>query len=396
MAEAGSINFKQINSAMHAVNHASRSVPPTYLLPPEHSLGVVVVKDDAGQVANTLAQKMALASGQAKASKGYSPLWEGVLNLPDRAGQNADEYRKNCADKVLEFCEKYEAATGHKVLRADVHLDEGHMRDGEPIFNAHAHIMADRTNDAGRVIKLAPAQLRKIQDLSAEVMGLERGQDARKTGRKNISHHAYRYLAEKGRLEGQEEAKERYETGFAEGYMKGKARAKRDFDAELEQLKTTYDKERSDLKASGAATQADYMLLKRELKARTDELAAIKAAQEMPANAPKSPQNQKTGGEVGEGMDWSKKRLVAADLHDPYALKTHADVLGRAGIPPSLAKEIALLRLIAEKNDLNLAHFDAAAKARPEEFAAKARASASKGVQTRGDSQQNRDDGHSR
>ena len=373
MAEASSINFKQIHSAMHAVNHASRSVPPTYLLPPKHSLGVVVVKDDAGEVARALAQKMALASGQAKASKDYSPLWEGVLNLPDRAGQEAEQYRQECAQRVREFCDKYEEATGHKVLRADVHLDEGHMREGEPVLNAHAHIMADRTTEAGRVIKLSPAQLRKIQDLSAEVMGLERGQDARKTGRKNISHHAYRYLAEKGRLEGKEAAKASYEDGFAEGYTRGKTRAKRDFEAELEQLKTDYAKEREALKASGAATQADYMLLKKELKAKTDELAALKSAQEIPTNATKTPQNQKTDGGLGVGMGDEQKRLTAANLHDPYTIKAHAAALERAGIPPALARDIVPLRIIAEGHGVNLDQFDRQAQAKPEEFAAEAR-----------------------
>ena len=320
-----------------------------------------------------MAQKMALASGQAKASKDYSPLWEGVLNLPDRAGQEAEQYRQECAQRVREFCDKYEEATGHKVLRADVHLDEGHMREGEPVLNAHAHIMADRTTEAGRVIKLSPAQLRKIQDLSAEVMGLERGQDARKTGRKNISHHAYRYLAEKGRLEGKEAAKASYEDGFAEGYTRGKTRAKRDFEAELEQLKTDYAKEREALKASGAATQADYMLLKKELKAKTDELAALKSAQEIPTNATKTPQNQKTDGGLGVGMGDEQKRLTAANLHDPYTIKAHAAALERAGIPPALARDIVPLRIIAEGHGVNLDQFDRQAQAKPEEFAAEAR-----------------------
>ena len=201
MAEAASINFQQIHSAMHAVNHASRETPPKYLLPESHSFGAFCIKDDAGEVAKRLEEKMSKASPQAKAANGYSPLWEGVLNLPNQQeGERKAFYLMRCSEAVENFCEAYEKVTGHSVLRADVHLDEGHINErGEAVLNPHAHIMADRTDERGRVIKLSPKQLREIQDLASQATGLTRGKSAQETKRQHISHHAYRSLAQQGR-----------------------------------------------------------------------------------------------------------------------------------------------------------------------------------------------------
>lgn len=200
-----SVNFKAVKSAGHAVSHASREVAPTYLLPSDKSMGTVVLLDDKGKVSQVLDAKMALASPRAKVDQRYSPVWEGILNLRrPEPGEDAEEYRAECSAVVTDWYKQYEAATGHKVLRVDVHLDEGHMVDGEAVLNAHAHVIADRTNDLGRVIKLSPKQLRELQTMTAEVTQLERGKSSFETGRKHISHQAYKHLAEQGRLETQQ------------------------------------------------------------------------------------------------------------------------------------------------------------------------------------------------
>jgi hypothetical protein len=168
-------------------------------------MGTVVVLDDAGKVSQVLDAKMALASPRAKVDQRYSPVWEGILNLRrPEPGEDAEEYRSECSAVVTDWYKQYEAATGHKVLRVDVHLDEGHMVDGEAVLNAHAHVIADRTNDLGRVIKLSPKQLRELQTMTSEVTSLERGKSSFETGRKHINHHAYKHLAERGRLETQQ------------------------------------------------------------------------------------------------------------------------------------------------------------------------------------------------
>lgn len=285
-----SVNFKKIHSAMHAVSHASRSVPPEYLLPPEHSLGTYVVIDDKGEVQKMLTEKMALASRQAKASKDYSPLWEGVINLPSPSKKITPEHQ---CELVKAWCMQYELITGHQVLRADVHLDEGFVdSNGVAQFNAHAHVMCDRTDDAGKVIKLSPKQLREIQSMTAEVTQLERGQDARKTKRQHLNHYQYRFVAEKNREQAQQ-VKEQNDHLFDERLvvLKEERQKVKDLKAELAAekeknkqlstelalLKVDYDKLRGELKASKVATQSDYQEIKRLYLATKQALSEQKA-----------------------------------------------------------------------------------------------------------------------
>lgn len=261
MQRGSSVNFQPVQSAMHAVSHADRTVPPTYLLPPDRSLGTIVVLDDHGAVAKTLDEKMAIASRQAKAVKGYSPLWEGVLNLR-RPEPDEDEtrYKSECAQVVQDWCKSYESMTGHKVLRADVHLDEGHVVDGVTMLNAHAHVIADKTNDKGRVIKMTPQKLRELQTLTAEITNLERGVNSRVSGKKHITAHQYKYLAERNQLENQK----------AVEALKVQLSAK---DSEI----ARYKAEREAMKASGTATQQDYQALK---AAHEGALSELKKANE--------------------------------------------------------------------------------------------------------------------
>jgi outer membrane murein-binding lipoprotein Lpp len=275
-----SVNFKAVKSAGHAVSHASREVAPTYLLPADKSMGTVVVLDDAGKVSQILEAKMALASPRAKVDKRYSPVWEGILNLRrPEPGEDAEEYRSECSAVVTDWYKQYEAATGHKVLRVDVHLDEGHMVDGEAVLNAHAHVIADRTNDLGRVIKLSPKQLRELQTMTSEVTSLERGKSSFETGRKHINHHAYKHLAERGRLETQQvKVKLDKEIKLTIHNIKEARTAKAevlDLKGQIAELKAQYKLEREALKASGEATQQAYQALK---KAHENAIAALTKA----------------------------------------------------------------------------------------------------------------------
>lgn len=281
-----SVNFKAVKSAGHAVSHASREVAPTYLLAPDKSMGTIVLLDDEGRVTSMLEAKLALASRQALREKNYSPVWEGILNLRrPEAGEDAKAYRAECSAVVTDWYKRYEATTGHKVLRVDVHLDEGHMVDGEAVFNAHAHVIADRTNDIGRVMQLSPKMLRELQTLTAEVTGLERGKSSFETGRKHISHHAYKHLAERGRLETQQVkteldksqsdltrqrklSKEWSDSDLAKvkdlkAQLDGEpARLEAALKAQEVQLKAQYQLDREALKATGEARQKDYQALK--------------------------------------------------------------------------------------------------------------------------------------
>ena len=272
-----SVHFKRISSALHAVSHASREVPPEYLLPADVSMGTHVVIDDHGQVQKALDHKMHLASRQAKATKDYSPLWEGVINLPE---PSPDVTPAHQIQIVRQWCKDYEAMTGHKVLRADVHLDEGYIdADGKPHFNAHAHVMCDRTDEKGRVKKLTSTVLREVQNMTAEVTTLQRGIDSRKTGRKHIGHQHFRFDAEKNRLDVekpkadlarlQKKSKEWSDADLSkikdlQAKLDGEpARQAAALAAQKLQLDEQYRQDRAALKASGEAKQADYQALKR-------------------------------------------------------------------------------------------------------------------------------------
>ena len=282
-----SVHFKRISSALHAVSHASREVPPEYLLPADVSMGTHVVIDDHGQVQKALDHKMHLASRQAKATKDYSPLWEGVINLPE---PSPDVTPAHQIQIVRQWCKDYEAMTGHKVLRADVHLDEGYIdADGKPHFNAHAHVMCDRTDEKGRVKKLRSTVLRELQDMTAEVTTLQRGIDSRKTGRKHIGHQHFRFDAEKNRLDVekpkadlarlQKKSKELSDANLSkikdlQAKLDGEpARQAAALAAQKLQLDEQYRQDRAALKASGEAKQADYQALK---KAHDGAIEALK------------------------------------------------------------------------------------------------------------------------
>ena len=261
-----SVHFKRISSAMHAVSHASRDAPPEYLLPEGMSLGTHVVIDDHGQVEKLLQHKMHLASRQAKATKDYSPMWEGVINLPDPA----DATPQQQIEIVKAWCVEYEKMTGHKVIRADVHLDEGYIDElGKPKFNAHAHVMCDRTDDKGKVKKLTSTVLREVQNMTAAVTTLQRGLDARTTGRKHIGHQNFRFDAEKNRvgLDGEKAKTAAYGKRLAANAVIAQAAREEQKktqaqvmskDMEMALLKEQYRLDREALKASGQATQAQY------------------------------------------------------------------------------------------------------------------------------------------
>ena len=282
-----SVHFKRISSALHAVSHASREVPPEYLLPADVSMGTHVVIDDHGQVQKALDHKMHLASRQAKATKDYSPLWEGVINLPSPSPDVTPERQISI---VQQWCKEYEAITGHKVLRADVHLDEGYIdATGHAQYNAHAHVMCDRTDDKGKVKKLTSTVLREVQNMTAEVTTLQRGLPAKQTQRRHVGHHHFRFDAEKNRLDVekpkadlarlQKKSKEWSDADLSkinqlQAKLDGEpARQAAALAAQKLQLDEQYRQDRAALKASGEAKQADYQALK---KAHDGAIEALK------------------------------------------------------------------------------------------------------------------------
>ncbi len=202
-----SVHFRPLHSPMLCEAHNRRAVNPQYLLPEKEREPNLVVRD--GDVAPAYAQKMALASGRARATPKYSPLKEGIVNL-------ADEAPEVLHAKMERWCIEYEHITGERVVACVIHRDEGRIgADGTVHRNVHAHVVVDRTDERGRVVTSIPdgkgstrrttitdrkAQGRRVQDMTARVTGLARGVDARESKRRHIDHHSYRALARQGRL----------------------------------------------------------------------------------------------------------------------------------------------------------------------------------------------------
>jgi len=148
-SRGSSVHFRPLRSLMLCEAHNRRAVNPKYLLPPEHRLENIVVTE--GNVAQVYAQKMALASGRARATNEYSPLKEGVVNLAN------DEPSEKLSERMERWCAEYERLTGERVVVCIVHRDEGHIgADGTVHRNVHGHIVVDRTNERGRVVNSIP------------------------------------------------------------------------------------------------------------------------------------------------------------------------------------------------------------------------------------------------
>lgn len=267
-----SVHFKQVANASVSIAHSTRTeeTEPAYLLPKKHRLGNVIVPGSMSNIELGLEFTRAKDSmtGQAKA-RGSSPFWEGVVVLDgtDMKAQTA---------ALQSWKKEYEKATGQRVLHMAIHGDEGFINsEGKPEYNMHAHVIVNRLNDKGRVIKLGRAQLSAVQDLTATSLGMQRGEtlEERKgmRGRKHMNHREFRKAENEKRLDveavqvvaNKVPALEATVTSQAEQIAMLKA-----------QIEADYKAHRAAMVASKTATQAEYKALK---EAKDKELADLKA-----------------------------------------------------------------------------------------------------------------------
>lgn len=240
-----SIHFEQVHNIAFEASHLGRTElhEPKYLLPIEHRLPNFTIEGSMSfdQVEKHFHAAKARMTGQAKA-RGSSPLWDGVMVLPDVGDPSHFEAvaRKRLANWAL----AYQKLTGQRVLNISVHQDEGYINDeGLPVYNKHAHVLIDRLGADGRVIKLERAQLGKVQDMTAEVMGMQRGSTLKeregRRGRPHVPHRQYRAQAEAQRL-----ARIDLERSELQNYaLSGQLDQEREFNADLAQeaLGTDHD-----------------------------------------------------------------------------------------------------------------------------------------------------------
>lgn len=188
-------------------------------------------------------------TGKKDIAKNYH--WEAVVNL-NRGHSLVD---------VKKLVTALEKETGFRSVQISIHKDEGRINDdGVKIFNNHAHInfftldpkdgrQLNRLgnkfykNDKKNAITI-PAmdktRLKKLQDITAKSLGMERGKEDSKAVR--LSHKEFRAQAKK-----LSQKNEQVKTL-----------------TEQAKLKDKYREARETLIRSGKATQADYSALKIE------------------------------------------------------------------------------------------------------------------------------------
>ena len=103
--------------------------------------------------------------------------------------------------------EKLEQEFGLRAVQSAIHRDEGHIDEesGTAIYNYHAHVIYCNLDENGNTIlaKLGREGLRKIQDMTAEILKMKRGVYAEESGRKHQTPQQYR--AEKNKQKKQEQ-----------------------------------------------------------------------------------------------------------------------------------------------------------------------------------------------
>ena len=247
MARGTSVNFKAVKNLRHEDAHNRREGrKPRYLLSPEHRLrdssgqmlASVLVRNDSGLHERYIV-RLAQCSERAKRAKAFSPFWSGIVVLPLRdPGESVDAYRDRLSGTMTEWCQEYEALTGHKVLQCALHFDEGHIEepDGEVRPNPHAHVLVDRMQEREAhviqtktgerriparvsVIELDREMMRRVQDMTCRLVTgesaagrrtrvAEQRETVRRAGvppRGHINHREYRAMMRDAARERQRE-----------------------------------------------------------------------------------------------------------------------------------------------------------------------------------------------
>ncbi len=204
MAKA-SINFAKSVSGALRHNDRTQDKEPDYLLPVEHRL-----KNEVDVSAVDAERKIKELYSQAKINyknkfnqplKAKSYLWEAVVNLN----------QEHTLEDVKRLVSEIEKETGFTSVQIAIHRDEGHINErGVAQRNLHAHItfftldkntgqqlyrraLTKRQKEQQPNLKpMNKERLSKLQDLTAEVLNMQRGKKGSKAVR--LEHKQYRAL----------------------------------------------------------------------------------------------------------------------------------------------------------------------------------------------------------
>lgn len=131
-------------------------------------------------------------TGRMETRNGFVPLKEAVVLITP----------ETTMEDLQKLAQIYKDAFKINPLQIFTHKDEGHWEDvdGKQVWkpNLHAHIVFDWTDhETGKTLKLGKAEMRRMQDIAAEVLGMERGQSKEETKAEHIPSKSYGRVAEK-------------------------------------------------------------------------------------------------------------------------------------------------------------------------------------------------------
>lgn len=191
MGDISSIHFKKTNAIQ--TKHNDRTLPPSYLVKGsfESNRSHTEAQIFKESIINNAKEAYKRAIGQSFKSRAFE--WSAVVNLDENHTMADLERLANF------FSEKY----GYQCYQIAIHRDEGHIDDnGDLKLNHHAHlefITLDKTTGKNRQRELKPSTLRAMQSEVAEILGMKRGIDKRKSGTKRIEPRVYASLKERER-----------------------------------------------------------------------------------------------------------------------------------------------------------------------------------------------------
>lgn len=158
-----------------------------------------LIRNNEHWQSDTQASRLAEIKGLVKDLTGRSlqdkatPIREGVVVIKP----------ETTMEDLHKLADQYRQLFGIDVFQISIHRDEGHMEDGQWKRNLHAHMVVDWMNhDTGKSIKLRKDDMVKMQTITAEILGMERGVSSDK---KHLDAIAFK-IAEKEKQKKQIEA----------------------------------------------------------------------------------------------------------------------------------------------------------------------------------------------
>lgn len=236
-----SINVQPVTS--HAIAHNERVSSPSYLIgEDENSKNEFVSYLQENETFETIKDQISKDYEKTNSRKYQSnsvPVKEAVLNL------NPHHTIKDVEKVALALQKEF----GYRPLHIAIHQDEGHIsEDGEKHFNHHAHIVFQNYDlEKHKTPRLNATDMRRMQTVVADTLGMQRGVDKKITGKQRLEHWEYRKA---------QEAKSIIETAREQT---------KTLKEELKELKMLQKQEREELKASGA-TRAEYAEMEQKYK----------------------------------------------------------------------------------------------------------------------------------